>query len=359
VRLGARLGEFAGWRLPIRYPEGTLAEHQHTREAASLFDVCHMGELRVRGPGAGLQLDRLLARGVADQPVNTCRYNFLTNEQGGVRDDLLVYRLAEDEFLLVVNAGTARADAAWIGGRLAKGVSLNDESADTAKLDLQGPRSFEVLHELGWPRQDVPGYYRFRRGRLGGCDVLVSRTGYTGERGVEIYAASAAAPALWDRLLAHPLASPAGLGARDTLRLEMGYPLYGHELDQDTTPIEAGFGRFVDPDRGRFVGCDALRGPPRKRLTGFRLEGRRAARGGAHVWEPGGRRIGVVTSGAYAPSLGRAVALGFVFGAAEVASGTPVALGDSPARAIPAAVSPLPFYTHGTARRPDGPLGGE
>ncbi len=350
-RLGARLGAFAGWDMPIRYPEGILAEHQHTRSAASLFDICHMGEFRVRGATAAGELDRLCARRVVDQKPGTCRYNFLVTAAGTVRDDLLVYRLAADEFYLVVNAGTVDSDAAWLRQNLGTGTVFADESAVTAKLDLQGPRCFEVLADLGLPLEAVPPYFNWRRVQLRGLDVLLSRTGYTGERGVEIYVPADAVGPLWDALLAQPLVKPAGLGARDTLRLEMGYPLYGHELNLSTTPVEAGFERLVRRTGGdEFVGAAALAQPAARRLAGFVLEGRRAAREGARVWDRTGQEIGVVTSGAFGPSLGCAVALGYVQRNAALVPGAQVRLGPDPDAALPATLAALPFYTKGTAR---------
>lgn len=352
--LGARLAEFAGWLMPIQYAAGILAEHQHTRENAGLFDICHMGEFRVRGPGAPAALDRLLARPCREQKPGTCRYNFLLSDQGTVRDDLLVYRLAVDEFYLVVNAGTAPADAVWISSQLGAAAEFADESAITAKLDLQGPEAFAVLADLGLPAAEIPGYYSWIRRTFLGVPMLISRTGYTGERGVELYMPMDAVGAVWDRFLAHPLVRPIGLGARDTLRLEMGYPLYGHELDLDTTPVEAGFGALVKTADRDFVGRPALLvKEPVKRLTGLRLDGRRAARAGMAVREAQGRAvIGRVTSGAFAPSLGYAVALAYLQGPAPLPAGTPVVIGDGAALQLSARVAPPPFYPNGTVRGP-------
>ena len=339
----ARMGEFAGWNMPIRYPQGIIAEHRHTREKVSLFDICHMGEFRISGRNAAAGLERLLPRKVVDQKIGTCRYNFLLTEQGTVRDDLLVYRMSEHEFYLVVNAGTAPSDAEWLRQELSMDTIFVDESAETAKLDLQGPLAFEVLSDLGVEPAMIPRYYRWVRAQLCGCNILLSRTGYTGERGVELYFRQELAPSLWEALLQHPLVEPAGLGARDTLRLEMGYPLYGHELNLETTPVEAGFGRLLHLEGREFVGADVLRQPPNKRLAGFALEGRRAARAGATVWSVGGQEIGFVTSGAYGPSIGKAIALGFIHGKDEPPCGMQVKLGVSFDKAIPAKVTPLPF----------------
>jgi len=341
-QLGARMGEFAGWSMPIRYPTGIIAEHLHTRCAASLFDTCHMGEFRVSGGQAAAQLDGLLARRVSDQCVGTCRYNFLVNAGGGVLDDLLVYRLAEREFYLVVNAGRIGADAEWIASHLHGDATFCDESSWTAKLDLQGPATARVLADLGVDTCALPGYYRWRTLDLVGVPVLVSRTGYTGESGVELYLTSSDAAALWQGLLDHVNVSPAGLGARDTLRLEMGFPLYGAELGPDVTPVEAGFGRLVRADLQQTLSERAC-----KALVGFRLSGRRAARAGHRVWSSAGGEAGVITSGSYAPSLGYAVALGYMDGRESVPPGTEVCIGP---KREPAQAVPLPFYPRGTAR---------
>ncbi len=353
-QLGAKMAEFAGWNMPILYPAGILAEHKHCREAAALFDICHMGEFRLTGPAAAAALDRLLPRSVSSQKPGTCRYNFLPDETGGVLDDLLVYRISPEEFFLVVNAGTASADAAWIQSHLpAAGVSFCDLRSELGKLDLQGPRTFEVLADLGVSQDAIPRYYHWTRVRLFDQDILLSRTGYTGERGVELYFPRGRAVEFWERLTAHPLVKPAGLGARDTLRLEMGYPLYGHELDRQTTPVEAGFGGMLDFQNRDCIGRDALLRGPRKRLTGFRLDGRRAARNGMAVLDPVTRRVvGAVTSGAFSPTLGMAVAMGFVEGAEPPPAGTPFLLGDAAGAGtrLPAVAAPIPFHTAGTAR---------
>lgn len=351
-QLGAKLAEFAGWLMPIQYPAGILAEHRQCRENAALFDICHMGEFRVTGAGAAAALDRLLPRSVSTQPAGSCRYNFLVDEQGGVLDDLVVYRMHETEFFLVVNAGTADGDAAWLRAHLPAGIGFCDLRSELGKLDLQGPRCLEVLADFGIPQSAVPRYFRWTRVQLFGHDILLSRTGYTGERGVELYFPRAAAADFWERLTAHPLVQPAGLGARDTLRLEMGYPLYGHELDRETTPVEAGFGGMLDFQNRACLGRDALLRPPRKRLAGFRLDGRRAARNGMAVLDPVSRRVvGKVTSGAFSPNLGAAVAMGFVEGAEPPAMGAPFLLGDAAGGVqLNAVVVPLPFYQNGTAR---------
>lgn len=342
------MGEFAGWDMPIQYPPGILAEHEHTRTKASLFDICHMGELRVTGADAAAALDHALGRPVLDQKPGTCRYSFLLTEAGGVLDDLIVYRIGDQEFLLVVNAANAANDANVLRSRLLPGSALADESAETAKLDLQGPASRDVLKALG--AEKLPRRFRWMRVPLQGLDLLVSRTGYTGELGYEIYAPTDRALELWDLLLSHELVQPAGLGARDTLRLEAGYPLHGHDLSVETTPVEAGFTPLLGAPEREFVGSVCRTATPRYHLTGLVLETRRAARPDTPVWDAQGERAGVVTSGSFAPSLGYAVAMAYIDGPAPPEPGTVYHLGKTPARTLAARVEPMPFYKHGSLR---------
>lgn len=322
-----------------------------TREAAALFDICHMGEFSVSGPGAAAALDRMLPRGVCSQKVGVCRYNFLVNEQGGVIDDLLVYRMAEEEFFIVVNAGTADNDAKVIQSRLPGSVTFTDLRQALGKLDLQGPRCFEVLADLGLATDALPKYYSWGRYNFLGNEMIISRTGYTGERGVELYIPRNQALKYWEAITAHPLVKPVGLGARDTLRLEMGYPLYGHEMDENTTPVEAGFGAMLDYKTRPTLAQAALLLPPKKRLVGLKLDGRRAARNGMVLCDAAKKPVGTVTSGAFSPSLGYAVAMAFVEGAEAPAAGTPFLIGDPASAQLPASVVEMPFYKDATDRK--------
>ncbi len=323
VALGARMAPFGGFEMPIQYA-GILQEHESTRRAVALFDTCHMGEFEIEGPTAAADLDRLVSCAVAPLAIGQCRYGYLCNPAGGVLDDLLVYRLAPERFMLVVNAGTQDADWDWVRAHLSPDTRATNRSADTGKLDIQGPGSFALLAPLIAPALEALGYYRFQEGRFDGDAVLVSRTGYTGERGFEVYAPPAVIVRLWDACLARG-AVPAGLGARDTLRLEMGMPLYGHELGPDRLAAEAGFAAALAPDKG-FIGAEAQRDParPRDRLIGIVFPDRRAARAGDPVEDAAGAPIGIVTSGSFAPSLGRAIALAYVR--------APLAVPDTPAR---------------------------
>ncbi len=349
VAQGARMAPFGGWDMPIQYA-GILAEHAHTRTACALFDICHMGEFEVEGPTAAQDLDRLLTQGIASLQVGQCRYGYLLNDAGGVLDDLTCYRRATDRFYLVVNAGTCARDAAWIKSHLSPATVFRDVSAATAKLDVQGPRArVETERALGRVLPELK-YFRFAEENWNGMPCLVSRTGYTGEWGYELYFPASEAVRLWDLLLANPAIQPVGLGARDTLRLEMGYPLYGHELNEDQSPVGAGRGQFIDQAK-EFIGkarvMRDLADSAVPYLVGLQLESRRAARAGDAV-QYAGRRVGTVTSGSVAPSLGVAVALAYVE-RPLAAPGQALAIAVK-GGVLPARVVSLPFYKQGTAR---------
>ncbi|OPX23981.1 MAG: glycine cleavage system protein T [Candidatus Latescibacteria bacterium 4484_107] len=349
ARRGAKFTEFGGWNMPVQY-KGIIHEHKHTRSAVSVFDICHMGEFLLKGAQAQGDVARLISNSVERIRVGQCRYGFLLNESGGILDDLITYRLEEETYMLVVNACPTEADAEWIREHLSPGTVFRELSEETAKIDVQGPRALEALSDAA----DIPlsrlAYFHFERGKLWEFEALISRTGYTGELGYELYVKSNAAEAIWERLLEHPLVEPAGLGARDTLRLEMGYPLYGQEMDEHRTPFEAGLDPYVKLKKD-FIGRDALL---RQRaegisqgLVGLLLEGRQAARHGFPILRDG-VPCGEVTSGSFAPSLGRAVSLGYVPWDHR-APGTRFEI-RSGHRALTAEVVPLPFYKKGTVR---------
>ena len=342
--LGAKMAPFAGYDMPVQYPAGILAEHAHTRTKASVFDICHMGEFMITGTGTAEALDNLLTHDVPALPVGRCRYGFMLNEQGGIIDDLIIYRLGGDGFMLVVNGARREIDFSWLSRRLPGQVRLDDVSDGTGKIDLQGPGSLPVLEAVlggGW--RDLP-YFSFRARTWQGLEVLVSRTGYTGELGYELYVPAGLTPELWDALLEHPEVAPAGLGARDTLRLEVGLPLYGQDLDEDHTPMESGYGFFAKKDR-EFVGRAGL-GDVRQRLVGLEVAGRRSPRHNDPVLV-GGQAVGVVTSGSFAPSLGHCVALAWVDAvhAEEKEYVVQAKRAELPARRVKP-----PFYDQGTAR---------
>jgi len=350
--LGAKLVDFAGFEMPVRY-SGDVREHQAVRTAVGLFDISHMGEFEVRGAGAAAWLDRMVTNHVGPLAVGQALYSPMCRPDGGIVDDLLVYRY-DDHFMVVVNAANLAKDFAWLAEHRVDGVTLEDRSDETALLAVQGPRAAEVL------RGHVPdaalelGYYRFRAGVLFGAPATVSRTGYTGEDGFELYFHPRHAGEVWNGLMAagkpHGL-EPIGLGARDTLRLEMGYMLYGNDIDDTTTPLEAGLGWTVKLAKGEFHGRDVMAKQKteglKRRLVGFQLEGRRVPRHGMRV-SSGGRDVGAVTSGTFAPSLERPLGMGYVE-SALAANGTALEI-EAGSTTLAAKVTARPFYTRGTHR---------
>jgi aminomethyltransferase len=348
--LGARLVEFSGWEMPVQY-SGILDEHRAVRERAGLFDVCHMGEFGAEGPGALDFLQGLVPNNVARLADGQALYTQICNEQGGTLDDLLIYRLGDQRYMTVVNAGTMESDWAWFTQQAAghADVTLTNNSAETGLIALQGPRAREILRPLTTTDLDAIAYYHFAEGTVAGIDCLISRTGYTGEDGFELYCASGDAVALWRALLTagapHGLI-PAGLGARDTLRLEAGYCLYGHELNEQTSPLEAGLGWSVKLEKGHdFIGREALlaqkqQGLPRK-LVGIELRDRGVPRAGYAILREGAT-IGELTSGTVGPTLGTAIGMGYV-SPQDAALGNEIAI-DIRGKAVPAAIVALPFY---------------
>ncbi|CAN5681303.1 glycine cleavage system aminomethyltransferase GcvT [soil metagenome] len=357
VALGARLVGFGGWEMPLQYA-GISAEHHAVRRAAGLFDLSHMGEIWVTGRGAG---EGLAAALVTDPPglaVGRAHYSMITAPDGGIIDDLIVYRLADERFLVVPNASNADRVAAELEARL-EGfeATMDDASARTALIAIQGPLARGILTPLTDVDLEALKYYAIAEGQAAGVPALVARTGYTGEDGFELFLAPEAASGAWDRLMAAGATEglvPAGLGARDTLRLEAGMPLYGNELGPDTTPMEAGLDRLVKFDKkGDFVGRTALEAAreagPRKLLVGLLPRGRGIARHGYPVYLPGEvSSVGEVTSGTLSPTLGEAIAMAYV-PVSAVAPGTMLEVGVRATR-VPAEVVPLPFYRRGTGQ---------
>jgi aminomethyltransferase len=352
--LGARLVPFAGYTMPVQYPAGILAEHLHCRAAASLFDVSHMGQATLDGPGAIAALERLTTGDFAGLAPGRMRYTLLTNAAGGILDDLIVARVGEDTLFLVVNASRKQADFAHIAAHLPPGVTLRP-LADRALLALQGPQAAAVLARLA-PTAQALGFMATSEADIAGIGhVRISRCGYTGEDGFEISVAADAAEALARLLLAQPEVRPAGLGARDSLRLEAGLPLHGNDIDATITPVEAGLGFALGKRRrgawdfpgGPVVAEQIAHGPPR-RLVGIRPDGRAPARAGTEITDANGAAVGRVTSGGFAPSLDAPVALGLV-AAAQAEPGTPLNLLVR-GKPLPARVVPLPFVPHRYAR---------
>lgn len=349
VALGGRMVPFAGWEMPVQY-SGIKDEHQAVRTAVGLFDVSHMSEFEIQGPRLLEFVDHLCANDASKLEVGQAQYTMLLNEQGGTIDDAIVYRIDEDRALLVANAGNIDKDWAHVERVAAgfEGVTVTNRSDEYALLALQGPRAEALLGELAeGPVADM-GYYTVRTNRIDGQEIIVARTGYTGEDGFELFVEAEAAPALWERLLSAGAAygiSPAGLGARDTLRLEASMPLYGHELDDATSPLEAGLGFFV-AKKGEYIGAARQRelrkqGLPRK-LVMLKLLERGIAREGYPVLAGTDEVVGQVTSGTMAPHLGYAIAQAFVDPAhSEV--GTTLNI-DIRGRHVVAEVVKRPFY---------------
>jgi aminomethyltransferase len=344
--LGGRMVPFAGWSLPVQYPAGIIAEHRQCRERAALFDVSHMGQLRL--PLAALPaLERLVPSSLASLPAGQARYTVLTNEAGGILDDLIVTH-GGDHLFVVVNAARAEVDVAHL--RAALGADAVEVLAERALLALQGPAAAAVLAGLA----PAAGKLRFMQSTpaaIDGVEARISRLGYTGEDGFELSLPAAAAEPVARRLLAHELAGPAGLGARDSLRLEAGLCLYGADLDEGTSPIEAQLAWLV-PQRRRAAGdfpgaarilAELADGPARK-LVGIRPEGRAPARGGTAILDEAGAAAGEVTSGGFGPTVDGPIAMGYVR-AGLAAPGTPLALMVR-GKPLPARVVPLPFTPH-------------
>ncbi|GAA2661287.1 MULTISPECIES: glycine cleavage system aminomethyltransferase GcvT [Actinosynnema] len=348
--LGAHFTDFAGWRMPLRY-DSELAEHHAVRASAGLFDLTHMGEIVLTGPEAGAALDHALVGHCSAIGVGRARYTMICAESGGVVDDLIVYRLAEQEYLVVANASNATTVAAELVER-AKGFDTQvvDRSEDYALIAVQGPASTAILEGLTSTDLAAVKYYASYPAEVAGKPVLLARTGYTGEDGFELFTAPADAAHVWQALLAagqpHGL-KPAGLGCRDTLRLEAGMPLYGNELGLDRTPFEANLGRVVKLDKpGDFVGRAALAAAAEagadSTLVGLKTASRRAPRHGYPVLDAEGAEIGVVTSGALSPTLGHSVAMAYVT-RANAEPGTALTV-DVRGRREPVEVVALPFY---------------
>ena len=313
--LGARLVDFAGWEMPVQY-EGIKAEHNAVRNHAGLFDVSHMGEAVFRGPDAKEAVQRLVTRDVSRLEDGQAGYSAVCYESGGTVDDVIVYR-RPDDFLVVVNASNREKDLEHFRSNTQDlDVEVADESDDWALLALQGPEAADLLQNLTGANLPDLRPFRFVEGEVAGAKTLVSRTGYTGEDGFELYLSPGDAPRVWRELL-EAGATPAGLGARDTLRLEAGMCLYGNELDPETTPLEAGIGFAVHLDKEReFIGQEALRREKeeglRKKLVGFEVEGRGIARHDYPVRVEEGEIVGHVTSGTLSPTLGKAIGLALV-----------------------------------------------
>lgn len=345
VNLGGKVVDFHGWLLPLQF-RGILEEHRHTRESVSIFDCSHMAEFRLSGQKSIQEYDRLFTANVTQLPVGRGRYGALLDERGRILDDVITIRLAEEELFVVSNAGPASRISALLTSMK---HPAQDVSALTAKIDVQGPRSREVLLKAGLTLVSELRYFGAQRTGWRGLSLVVTRMGYTGELGFELYIPWESASEVWTWLLELDGVMPAGLGARDTLRLEMGYPLSGQDFDDTKTPLEASQSRFVDWEKD-FVGKDVLVEMQRRggyaQLVGFCAPDRRAPRTG-YVLSANGESVGVVTSGTFGPSVGYGIGLGYV-SSEFVTPGTRLAAGP---KQLPVEVVSVPFYKHGTCRR--------
>jgi glycine cleavage system T protein (aminomethyltransferase) len=351
-RLGARLTEFGGFAMPLSY-SGIIEEHNAVRTAAGIFDLSHMGEFEVCGSGALAMLERALTNSAARLIDGQAQYTLMCAEDGGIIDDLIIYRLTPNRYMLCVNASNIAADGEWLRGLLPHDAELHDLSDETALIAVQGPAAGGILAGLSKLSLDSISRFHAARGEVAGIDCMVARTGYTGEDGFEIFLDACDAEKLFEALLnagGSVGLKPCGLGARDTLRMEAGLPLYGHELDRETSPFEAGLATFVKSGRG-FIGEAAMSAngshPVRKHLVGLRTDdGRSIARQGYKLYRDR-REVGVVTSGTFAPTFNRPLAIAYVHSEAfDDAAPQPGAQIDVAIRTrmIPSTIAALPFY---------------
>jgi aminomethyltransferase len=346
-RLGGKMVEFAGFEMPVQYT-GIVEEHQRVRNGVGVFDVSHMGEVEIHGKDALAFVQRITINDASRLKEGRVQYSAMCYENGGIVDDLLVYNMG-GHYMLVINASNTAKDLEWMRRHVQGDVRITDVSDSTSLLAIQGPRSLDTLRKLTRVNLESLQYYHYVRGDVAGVAGVISRTGYTGELGFEIYfpGERASGEKVWDALMesGKPFGiGPAGLGARDTLRLEMGYCLYGHDIDQTTNPIEAGLGWITKADKGAFLGRDPIaamvqHGPTRK-LVGFTSPDRLVPRQGYAI-RAGGKQVGAVTSGTFSPSLQQSIGMGYVE-AGYTAPGSPlvVLVRD---KEVPVTLTTLPF----------------
>ncbi|HEX8917795.1 MAG TPA: glycine cleavage system aminomethyltransferase GcvT [Chloroflexota bacterium] len=316
VEMGARVVPFAGFLMPLQY-SSILEEHRAVRRAAGMFDLSHMGEFRVWGPDAVSQIDRLVTNDIRGLEAYQVRYTPMCFPEGGIVDDLLVYRFP-DHLMLVVNASNIEKDLTWIRNNIDGDVQIEDRGDETALVAVQGPRAAGIVQDLAETGLEGVAYYHFTRANVAGISAIVSRTGYTGEDGFELYVSPEHAPHLWNKLLDRGEAEglkPVGLGARDTLRLEAGYMLYGNDIDETTSPIEAGLGWTVKFRDQPFIGRDVLEEQKRlgvdRRMSALEMLDRSIPRAHCAIWKDA-EQIGEITSGTFSPTFERGIALGYV-----------------------------------------------
>jgi aminomethyltransferase len=348
VRLGAKMIPFGDWIMPVQY-SSIMDEHQAVRNNVGVFDISHMGQLVATGATAAGWLNEMLTNNIEKLEVGSGQYTFLLNERGGIIDDLIVYRTAPEEFLLVVNASGTEGDLAWLRKHMADGVDLQNRSADYAGLAVQGPRVVELFHLFLGSDVELPGRNQIRTFDFNGSKLTIGRTGYTGEDGVEVFFPAQEAPRIWNEVLGIGKAldiRPCGLGARDTLRLEMCYPLNGSDLSPEHNPIEAGLGFFVDLTKPQFTGrevlVDAKENGTRNRLVPFRMKSKGPPpRPHYAVWL-GGEKIGEATSGTLSPSLNQGIGMAYL-PTAQARAGTEIEI-EIRGQKFPAVIEKKPLY---------------
>ena len=347
IKCGGKMVEFGGYILPVQYQTGVIKEHMAVRTACGLFDVSHMGEILVQGPGALAYLNHILTNDYTTLKDGKARYSPMCYDNGGTVDDLIVYKVRDDDYFVVVNAANKDKDFAWMKDHQTEGASVTDVSAQYGQIALQGPNAEKILRKLA-KEEDIPrGYYSaVFDGKAGDIPCIISRTGYTGEDGFEFYMAADKAADLWNLLLDAGREEgliPCGLGARDTLRLEASMPLYGHELSAEISPVTAGLGTFVKLNKPEFIGRDALasEGEPARRRVGLKVTGKGILREHQEVFA-GDRQVGVTTSGTHCPFLGYPVAMALLD--SDIASEGAQVEVNVRGRRVAAETVKLPFY---------------
>ena len=349
ISLGGKMIDFGGWQLPVQYT-GIIEEHNGVRSTAGLFDVSHMGEITVKGPGAQAFIQLMVTNDILKATDGQVIYSPMCYPDGGTVDDLLIYRIDADDYLLVVNASNTDKDFDWLWQHRMDGADIENVSDRYAQLAIQGPAAEKILQKLcDISLNGMKFFYFMSQVKVGGVDALLSRSGYTGEDGFELYVPSEDAPALWEELLREGQKDglvPVGLGARDTLRFEVALPLYGHELSADISPLEAGLGLFVKLDKGAFIGRDALitqkQAGLKRKLVGFEMTQRGIPRNGFEVCLAE-KNIGFVTTGNFAPTLKKTLGLALI-DAVYAAEGTDIDIMIR-SKPVPAKIVKKPFYT--------------
>ncbi len=340
VALSAKMGEFAGYDMPLYYADGVLKEHEHVRSSAGLFDVSHMGQIMLTGAGVAEFLERITPSAFVNSKPLVGKYTVMTNKDGGIVDDLIITRVDDTSFVAIINAGCKDKDIDWIKSHLPPGIELQ-HFADRALIALQGPKAEAALQKICDVDLSVLNYMQTTSGTVNGAQAYISRLGYTGEDGFELSVMEGDAPAIWNTLLKNPDVKPIGLAARDSLRLEMGYCLYGHDIDAGTTPLEADLSWVMSKNNKGFIGAEKALAAPQRKRVGIKLTDKGVAREGAEIRSLDDQKIGMLTSGSFAPSLKESIGQGYV-DSAHAAIGTKIFV-NVRGRNIAAEVAAMPF----------------